>query len=138
MEAADCTISFLPIFLLLHQTEQSLPGKKNVRPCFSFVSQLHAHIHPLCVSWQGGSGVQSWPYLLPNLANMQVICGVATSQLSHLLSAAPNPQLAAAFPTPTCLRPPSTLTPPAATFIASLVCSACGGVRAHAPRALKP
>lgn len=129
---------FYPFFSSCTKPSSRYWKKKNVRPCFSFVSQLHAHIHTLCVSWQGGSGVQSWPYLLPNLANMQVICGVATSQLSHLLSAAPNPQLAATFPTTTCLRPPSTLTPPAVTFIASLVCSACGGVHAHAPRALKP
>lgn len=50
----------------------------------------------------GGGGfqrsIQALNYLLPNLANMQVICGVATSQLSHLLSAAPNPPLATTFP----------------------------------------
>lgn len=61
--------------------------------------------------------------LLPNLANMQVICRVATSQLSHLLSAAPNALLAANFPSN--MPSPPALTPPAVTFIASLVCSIC-------------
>lgn len=79
--------------------------------------------------WRGGGGADTnlsvLNYLPLNLANMQVICGVATSQLSRLLSAAPNPQLATTFPSnmlaPT--PPPVILTHPAVTFIASLVCS---------------
>lgn len=111
-----------------------------VRSSFSFVTYMCTHkytrahqVKRVCVCVHvcvaRGRG-QPFPlvYLLPNLANMQVICGVATSQLSHLLSAAPNPLLAAALPSrPTGLHPssPATLTHPAVTFIASLVCSTC-------------
>lgn len=123
-----CKLYFHPsIFLLLHLTEQ-LSLKKKMSGLVLVLS--HNCTHTL---WIMAGGLQrsvlALNYLLPNLANMQVICGVATSQLSHLLSAAPNPPIAATFPTN--MPSPPTLTPPAVTFIASLVCSTCTGARPH-------
>lgn len=90
----------------------------------------HKHTNSSCVVAGGlQPTILTSNYLLPNLANMQVICGVATSQLSHLLSAAPNPPLDAPF----LSNVPSAraLTPPTVTFIASLVCSTCSAAHPH-------
>lgn len=83
----------------------------------------------ICVSGGLQPTILTSNYLLPNLANMQVICGVATSQLSHLLSAAPNPPRDATFLSNVPSAP--TLTPPTVTFIASLVCSTCSAAHPH-------
>lgn len=71
--------------------------------CLSnFLSYTHKH-----TMWRGGdTNLSVLNYLPLNLANMQVICGVATSQLSRLLSAAPNPQLATTFPSNMLAPPP--------------------------------
>lgn len=74
-------------------------------------TRAHTHTHTL-----GNTAV----------ANMQVICGVATSQLSRLLSPAPSPLFAATFlSNPPVLPPAPNLTRPAMTLIASLVFATC-------------
>lgn len=108
-----------------------LTNQKLLKKCqtlFYFCTHTHTHTRWITV---GGLqlSVLSLNSLLPNLANMQVICGVATSQLSHLLSATPNSPLATTFPSN--MPPTPTLTPPAVTFIASLVCSTCSAAHPH-------
>lgn len=65
----------------------------------------HTQTHNVVVGG-GGTNLSVLNYLPLNLANMQVICGVATSQLSRLLSAVPNPQLATTFPSNILAPPP--------------------------------